>query len=313
MNHKIEKILAEVKKVIVGKDEVVEKILMAILAGGHILLEDVPGVGKTTLALAFARVMQMDQTRISFTVDTMPSDITGFHVYDKQSGSFRYHPGPVMSNLLLADEINRTSCRTQAALLEVMEEKKVTVDGETYVLPEPFCVLATQNPIGSAGTQLLPNSQLDRFMIKLHMGYPDFESHVNMLKERHTGNPLEEITPVITTGELLELQQECMESYISDSIYGYVTRLAEATRSHEEIELGLSPRGALALCRMAKGFAYVNSRSYVVPEDIKRVFVDVCGHRIKLDAKAKLSRITPEDCLKNILRDTPLPEIEEEP
>ncbi len=302
-------ILNEVKKVIEGKDEVVEKIFMAVLAQGHVLLEDVPGVGKTTMALAFAKVLGLECKRITFTVDTMPSDVTGFSVYEKESGALSYHPGPVMTNLLLGDEINRTSSRTQAALLEAMEEKQVTIDGMTYPLPEPFVVIATENPVGSAGTQYLPESQLDRFMIKEHMGYPDFESQIRILKERHSSNPLDKIACMTDAAGLTAMQKECEQVEVADAIYEYVTRLVEATRTMEEITLGISPRGALALCRMSKAHAYVSGRDYVIPKDVFEVFSDVCAHRIRLSAKAKMTEVTAESCLKEILAQTELPKI----
>ena len=205
MNEKIPEILRQIETVVVGKNEIVEKILMAILAGGHVLMEDVPGVGKTTTAMTFAKVLGLDTKRVQFTSDTVPSDIIGYSVYDKESGSFVYKPGAVMTNLLLADEINRTSSKTQSALLEAMEELHVTVDGKTYELPQPFVVLATQNPVGSAGTQMLPPSQMDRFMIKISMGYPDFESQISILRDRHTENPLNRVTPVVDREQLQAL------------------------------------------------------------------------------------------------------------
>lgn len=309
MNTKIDEIFHEIRKVIVGKDEVITKVLAAILSGGHVLLEDVPGVGKTTLALSFSRVLGLDYKRIQFTSDTMPSDVTGFSIYNKSNNIFQYQPGPVMTNLLLADEINRTSSKTQAALLEVMEEKKVTVDGTTYMLPEPFVVLATQNPVGSAGTQMLPSSQLDRFMIRLKMGYPDFKSQVNILKGRHTENPLDSVEMVINAEELFKLQNDVVSVHIADSIYEYVTRLAEATRVNELVELGISPRGALAVCRFAKAIAYINGRNYVIPEDVREAFINVCTHRLVMSKKARISEKSAEGILDDILNAVNLPEI----
>ena len=225
---------------IVGKNEVMERILMAILAGGHVLMEDVPGVGKTTTAMTFARVLGLQTRRVQFTSDTMPSDIIGFSVYDKDTGKLVYKPGAVMTNLLLADEINRTSSKTQSALLEAMEEGHVSIDGKTHPLPDPFIVLATQNPAGSAGTQMLPNSQLDRFLVKLTMGYPDFKSQVSILEERHTENPLDRVQPVVGAEELNALKQRAAAVEMKTSVYEYVTRLAEATRVHPLVQLGLS-------------------------------------------------------------------------
>lgn len=303
-------ILKEIRKVIVGKDKAVLKVLTAILAGGHILLEDVPGVGKTTLALAFSKVLGLDYRRVQFTPDTMPSDITGFSLYDKSKNTFVYQLGPVMTNLLLADEINRTSSKTQAALLEAMEEKNVTIDGKTHSLPDPFIVIATQNPVGSAGTQMLPSSQLDRFMIRLTMGYPDFESQINILKERHLSDPLDSAEQIVNKQQLLSLQREALNTFISDPIYEYITRLAEATREHSMTELGLSPRGALSVCRFAKAYAYLNGREYVVPQDIMEIFSDAAAHRLVLSRKARISEKTSQSIIAEILDETSVPAVE---
>lgn len=307
MNKQAEAILTEIKKVIVGKDEVIAKVLMAMASGGHILLDDVPGVGKTTLALAFSKVLGLDYKRVQLTSDSMPSDIVGFSVYDKVSGKLEYKPGAVMTNLFLADEINRTSSRTQSALLEVMEEYHVTVDGVTHDVPEPFIVIATQNPVGSAGTQMLPDSQLDRFMIRTRMGYPDFESQVNILKDRHTANPLDSVVPIMDSEGFLAMKEKVTAVHIDDSIYAYVTTLAEATRSHEMVLQGLSPRGALAICRMVKAYAYVYGRDYVIPEDIAAVFPDVVGHRLILQPKARLTDTTAADINADILKTVAMP------
>ena len=307
MNEKIPEILRQIETVVVGKNEIVEKILMAILAGGHVLMEDVPGVGKTTTAMTFAKVLGLDTKRVQFTSDTVPSDIIGYSVYDKESGSFVYKPGAVMTNLLLADEINRTSSKTQSALLEAMEELHVTVDGKTYELPQPFVVLATQNPVGSAGTQMLPPSQMDRFMIKISMGYPDFESQVNILRDRQTANPLDTLHPVTNAAELTAMKRQTDEIFVADSIYEYITRLAQASRSHPAIQLGLSPRAALAVCRMAKARAFVMGRDYVVPEDVSYVFPEVGSHRLLLSSKARLAERSAADLLAEILEKTAAP------
>lgn len=309
MNPKMNEILQEIEKVIVGKNEIVEKVLMAVLAGGHVLMEDVPGVGKTTTAMTFAKVLGLDTRRVQFTSDTVPSDIIGYSVYDKESNDFVYKPGAVMTNLLLADEINRTSSKTQSALLEAMEELRVTVDGQTYDLPQPFIVLATQNPVGSAGTQMLPSAQLDRFMIKISMGYPDFASQVNILKDRHTENPLDRISAVVTKEELKELIQEAGAVEIQDSVYEYVTHLTVASREHELVQLGVSPRGALAVCRMAKTHAYLQGRDYVIPEDVAAVFSDVCSHRLVLSTKAKMMEERPENIIRSIVASVNMPVI----
>ena len=307
MNPKINEILQEIETVIVGKRENVEKILMAVLAGGHVLMEDVPGVGKTTTAMTFAKVLGLTTRRVQFTSDTVPSDIIGYSVYDKDSGCFVYKPGAVMTNLLLADEINRTSSKTQSALLECMEELHVTVDGETHELPKPFVVLATQNPVGSAGTTLLPSSQLDRFMVKLSMGYPDFANQVSILRDRHSANPLDKIKAIVSIDELRQLIAEAAQVEVVDSIYEYVTHLTQATRAHPMVALGISPRGALAVCRMAKARAFVLGRDYMIPEDVAAVFPDVCAHRLVLSTKARMLEERPENIIRSILDSVNMP------
>ncbi len=307
MNQKLKVILQEIEKVVVGKNENVEKIMMAVLAGGHVLMEDVPGTGKTTTAMTFAKVLGMDTRRVQFTSDTMPSDILGYSVYEKATGDFVFKPGAVMTNLLLADEINRTSSKTQSALLEAMEEMRITVDGKTYPLPRPFVVLATQNPVGSAGTQMLPSAQMDRFMIKISMGYPDFESQISILRDRHTENPLNRISPVVNLEQLQEMIREANEVEVQDSVYEYVTRLTQATREHPLIQLGVSPRGALAVCRMAKAYAYLHGRDFVIPEDVAAVFGDVCCHRLVLATKARMMEEKPENLIRSILESVKMP------
>lgn len=308
MNREAEKILSEVKKVIVGKDDVLEKILMAIISQGHVLLDDVPGTGKTTTALAFSRALGIQYTRIQFTPDVLPSDIVGFSVYDKSKGEFTYKPGAVLTNLLLADEINRTSSKTQSALLEVMEERQATVDGKTYRLPEPFVVIATQNPVGSAGTQLLPQAQLDRFLIKLQMGYPDFRSQVDILRDRQESDPMELVCQVSSSETMLKMQAAAKRVQMSDELLEYVTRLAEESRKHPLVNLGISPRGALAVCRMAKSKALIADRNYVIPADVQSVFSDVCAHRILLSAKAKINDTKAENVLDEILKEVKRPD-----
>ena len=270
-------------------------------------MEDVPGVGKTTTALTFAKVLGLDTRRVQFTSDTVPSDVIGYSVYDKKEDSFAYKPGAIMTNLLLADEINRTSSKTQSALLEAMEEHRVTVDGRTYELPTPFVVLATQNPTGSAGTTLLPSSQLDRFLIRLSMGYPDHRSQINILRDRHSENPLDRVMPVVTKDELLSLVQETRNVEANDRIFDYITTLAEATRTQPMVELGVSPRGALALCRMAKAHAFLAGRDFVVPEDVASVFPDVCAHRLILSAKARMMEEKAKNILAEILKSVDMP------
>lgn len=301
MNPIVDRILHEVKKVIVGKDEVLEKILMAFISQGHVLLDDVPGTGKTTAALAFSRALGLQYSRIQFTPDVLPSDIVGFSVYDKSAGRFVYHPGAVMTNLLLADEINRTSSKTQSALLEVMEERQATVDGKTYKLPEPFIVIATQNPVGAAGTQLLPHAQLDRFTVRLEMGYPSHRSQVEILRDRQISDPLSEVRKVASTEDISDMQSKARLIQMADSLLDYVADLAEESRRHPLVTLGISPRGALAVCHMAKAKALIEGRNYVVPSDVQSVFVDVCAHRIILSAKAKINDTCAADVLNEIL------------
>mgnify|MGYP002570323482 CR=1 FL=1 len=311
MASKCNEILRQVQTVIIGKDEILAKVLMAILSGGHILLEDVPGVGKTTLALAFAKTLGIHSKRMQFTSDSMPSDVIGFSVYDKAGGALAYKPGAAMTNLLLADEINRTSSKTQSALLEVMEEGHITLDGVTRPVPQPFIVIATQNPVGSAGTQVLPPAQLDRFMIRLTMGYPDFESQISILRDRHTENPLNRVTPVVDREQLQALIQEAAKAEIQDAVYEYVTRLTQASREHPMVQLGVSPRGALAVCRMAKAYAYLNGRDFVIPEDVAAVFPDVCCHRLVLTTKARMMEERPETVIAAILDSVKMPVIKQ--
>lgn len=302
-----EHIIEEVKKAFMGKDEIIRKVLMTIYAGGHILLEDCPGVGKTTLALAFSRVLGLSYKRVQFTTDTLPSDITGFSTYNRQKECFEYHEGAAACNLLLADEINRTSPKTQSALLEAMEEHSVTVDGVTYALPNPFICIATQNPAGTAGTQELPESQMDRFMVRLSIGYPSAENQVNILKARRYANPLNEIQMAATAENILDVRNYLSALQISDEILYYLIRLCEATREHPLVELGVSPRGVLALTQMAKANAVLNERGYVVPEDVQAVFADVCAHRLILKPQARVEGVTENDILTRILSEQKAP------
>ena len=299
---RVQQVLQEVRLVVKGKDDCVEKAFSAILAGGHILIEDVPGVGKTTLAVAFSRAMALDNHRVQFTPDVQPSDILGFSMYHKETEDFSYHPGPVMCNLFLADEINRTSPKTQSALLEVMEEGFVTVDGISHPVPKPFIVIATQNPKGSAGTQLLPDSQLDRFMISMRMGYPDMEDEIEIAKGRSRRIYPQEIRRIVTAAELQVLQDLVERVFIHDNIYKYIVRLADATRNNGYVELGMSPRGTIACSRMARARAFIQGRGYVIPEDVAAVFPDVAGHRILLNTKARVAHIAVTAVLEQILQ-----------
>ena len=299
----LDAIMQEMRKVIAGKDDVIRKILAAILADGHILLDDVPGVGKTTLAVALGRVLGLTFRRIQFTPDVLPSDIVGFTLYDRASGSFVYRPGIVShANLLLGDEINRTSSKTQSALLEAMEERQVTVDGETYPLEQPFLVIATQNNIGSAGTQLLPYAQMDRFLVRLSMGYPDHDAQMNLLRQRQNADPLAQLSSVAAKADVLRMQAEVQSVTAKDAILDYIARLTAASREHPLVEVGISPRGALFLDRMAKAHAYLMGRDYVVCEDVQEVFLDVCAHRLLLKRQARLENITPRDVLTELLQ-----------
>lgn len=300
-------VIEQVKKAVTGKDACVTKAFAAILAGGHILLEDVPGVGKTTLAIAFSRAMALQNHRVQFTPDVMPSDLLGFHMYQKESGTFVYHPGSIMCNLFLADEINRTSPKTQSALLEVMEEGFVSVDGETRKVPDPFIVIATQNPKGSAGTQLLPESQLDRFLICMSMGYPDLHSEIAIAKGKAMGQSAKDLDAVITESELVAIREAVTNVYVHNNVYAYIVKLAEATRENAYIELGVSPRGTIACTKMAKAWAFLQGRNYVTPEDVEKVFIDVAKHRIVLNTKARVTHITEEIVLRELLTNVKQP------
>lgn len=295
-----EKVLLEVQKAVVGKEEVLEIILMAILAKGHILVEDMPGMGKTTMAIAFSRALGIQEKRVQFTPDVLPSDLTGFTLYDKELKQFVYQPGAVMCNLLLADEINRTSSKTQSALLEVMQERQVTVDGVTRKTGEPFIVIATENPLGSAGTQLLPESQLDRFMVCVRMGYPSAEEEIAILQRNQGDRITNLVENVVDAKAILSMQKLVERIYVHDSIYEYVVRLVRKTRKQEMIEVGVSPRGTVALLAMSKANAFIKGRDYVIPEDVSEVFLPVSIHRIQLSARAKVERVRPEDVLRDI-------------
>ncbi len=302
-------IINEVSKVIIGKNHIICKVLTAILAKGHILIEDIPGVGKTTLALAFSRAMDLEHNRLQFTPDVLPTDVVGYHLLNNDGDGYQFKPGPVMCNLFLADEINRTSPKSQSALLEVMEEGTVTVDSITKEVPKPFTVIATQNPIGSIGTQMLPESQLDRFMIKLTMGYPDIRSEVNMLKGRQDTNPLSSVKTVVSQKDILNMQAVADRVFIHDSIYDYIVNIVLQTRKHPLIELGLSPRGTIALTNMAKANAFIYNRDYMIPDDIKMVFRDVASHRMILKPKARLNDLTMDQMVEVILQQVHAPRV----
>ena len=309
MNKDLERIIAEVEKAISGKRAVIEKLMMAILSDGHILLDDVPGVGKTTLALALSRTLGLNYHRIQFTPDVLPSDIIGFSVYNKDTGAFEYKPGVVNdANLLLGDEINRTSSKTQSALLEAMEERQVTVDGTTYPLQKPFIVIATQNNVGTAGTQTLPYAQMDRFLVRLSIGYPDYDAQMELLKARQDADPLEDVRQSATREDVQRFQREVRAVKSKDSILSYLTRLALASREHPMTEIGISPRGVLFIDRMAKACAYLQGRDFVIPEDVQAVFADVCSHRVILTQKARLTGVTAEHVLAELLKTVEVPD-----
>jgi len=307
--NQINSIISEVKKAVVGKDAVIIKVLLAILCKGHILIEDIPGVGKTTLALAFSKALSLNHNRMQFTPDVLPSDVTGFSIYNKTKNNFEFRPGVAFCNLFLADEINRTSSKTQSALLELMEEKRITVDGVTYKLPEPYTVIATQNPIGSAGTHNLPDSQLDRFIIKISMLYPDTSGEIAILKSKYNSNPLDSVHAAADAESIIRLQEAVASVYIDDRIYEYIVSLASATRNHPLIKLGISPRGTLALMQISKGIAVAMGRDYVIPDDVVFICRDVFEHRLILNSKARLSDKTASDIIADIIKNTPSPKI----
>ena len=300
MRLEMEEVVTEIEKVIAGKRDVITKILTALLADGHVLLDDVPGVGKTTLAVAISRAVGLAYKRVQFTPDVLPSDLVGFSMYDKQSGGFAYHPGALNdANLLLGDEINRASSKTQSALLEAMEERQVTVDGVTHPLQKPFLVIATQNSVGAAGTQFLPYAQVDRFLVRLSLGYPDYAAQMEMLKNRQGVNPLDQVRRVMSRETLLAMQEEVRRTVSKEAILDYITRLTMASREHAAVEVGISPRGALFLDRMAKAHAWMDGRDYVTGNDVQAVFRDVCAHRVLLKKSAEK---TVNDVLNDLLK-----------
>lgn len=305
----VQQILDQVRRAVVGKDTTLLWVLAAILARGHILLEDIPGVGKTTMALAFSKALDLQYSRVQFTPDVLPSDITGYSVPDGQAGGLRYQPGAVITNLFLADELNRATSRTQSALLEAMEEGQVTVDGVSHVLPQPFIVIATQNPVGAAGTQLLPDSQMDRFIIRLSLGYPDPKDEVTMVMNRQEGNPLQSLRGILSRDQLCALQDTVEKTFISDSVVGYIVRLVGATRTDSEIQRGGSPRATLAVASMAKAIAQLRGRDYVVPSDVREVFTQCVAHRLILTPRAQTQGVTGEQVLQRILETVPAPRL----
>ena len=306
MNNSLISVKNEISKVLRGKDDVIDMVLCTILAGGHILLEDIPGVGKTTLAVALSRSLGIGYKRMQFTPDVLPSDILGFSMYDREKNDFTFKPGAVFTNLFLADEINRTSPKTQAALLEVMEERRVTVEGTTYRLKPPFFVIATQNPIGASGTQKLPDSQLDRFFVRLTLGYPDHEAAAEILKG-HSFESIDSVNRIMNGEELISLQKLAADIYASDEICDYVVTLSEATRNTDLLLQGISPRGSIAILKLAKAYACYEGRDFVIPEDIHKVMYPVCNHRVILSTRAKAQNMTVEDIINSTLKQVRIP------
>ena len=304
-------VIDEVKKAVKGKDECIIKAFAAILAGGHILIEDVPGVGKTTLAVAFSKAMALENNRVQFTPDVLPADILGFSMYQKETGQFVYYQGTIMCNLFLADEINRTSPKTQSALLEVMEERKVSVEGITREVPNPFIVIATQNPYGNAGTQSLPEAQMDRFMITMSIGYPDFDSEMDMAMSIGKKGRAESVVPVITAEDIGHMQDEIYEVYMNKSIYKYIVDLVTATRNSPYIERGASPRATIALVKMSKAWAWLNGRDYVIPSDVSTQFEYVISHRVGMGMSARMEKLTKQDVIKGIMKSVKRPTVGE--
>lgn len=303
----IEKIIYNVEKVILGKRSIIEKAVAAFLCGGHILLEDVPGVGKTMLVRSLAATVGITFKRIQCTPDLLPSDVSGVSIYNQKTGEFEFHPGPIMSNIVLADEMNRTSPKTQAALLEAMEEKRVTIDGTGHALPEPFFLLATQNPIEFEGTFTLPEAQLDRFLMKIELGYPDPVHEVEMLERLQEKHPIDNLRPVLLKEELLQLQKLVRTVHVDESLKQYIVSLTAATRTHADIYLGASPRASFALMRVAQAKAFMQGRGYVIPDDIKEMVLSTLLHRLLLKSDARFSGKNAQSILSHIVEKIPVP------
>lgn len=304
---KISMVLDEVGKVVVGKRNEIVMLMTAMLSGSHVLIEDVPGTGKTSLAATLAKTTGLFFKRAQFTPDVMASDITGFNIYNRQKEDFEFREGLVMCNLLLADEINRASPKTQSALLEAMEENRVTVDGVTYTVPNPFMVIATQNPTGYVGTYPLPEAQLDRFALKISMGYPSAAEEINIVRARRGDNPIDHVTNVLTVDELRDIRKLVEEIHIDESLYRYIVSLVTATRNNPNLALGASPRASVALMHLSQAYAFIRGRNYVLPDDIAAIYRPAIGHRLILKQEAKLNNITQENVLSDILRTTEVP------
>jgi len=300
-------VMEEMEKVIVGKRDVIQLLMICLTAGGHILIEDMPGVGKTTLALALSKAANLEYKRIQFTPDTMPSDITGFNIYNRQTNEFEYRQGAAICNLLLADEINRTVAKTQSSLLEAMEEGKVTIDGVTHIIPTPFIVIATQNPYGFIGTHALPEAQLDRFLMKISLGYPTIDEEIEIISARQLKNPLELVKNVITKDDILNIQSVCRQVYLDESIKRYIVNIVSSTRNSDKIKFGASPRASIALMKSSQACAVINNRNYVIPEDVAKVAVYVLSHRITANSDIRADDISNEVLIQNIVKSTHIP------
>ena len=307
-NDELKKVVDNVSKVIVGKEDVIRLVLVALLAGGHCLIEDVPGVGKTMLVRAVARSLGCDFRRIQFTPDLLPSDVSGVSIYNQKTQEFEFRPGPIFGQVVLADEINRTSPKTQSALLEALEEHSVSADGITYPLPKPFFVLATENPIEFEGTFPLPEAQLDRFLLKFSMGYPSLEDEVAILsRQQRTTHPIEDLTAVAGPKDILQWRNQVTEVRVEPTVRHYLVRIVQATRNHPSVYLGASPRASLALFKAAQAMAFVNGRDYVIPDDIRYLASYVLSHRILLSADARLSGIDVDKLVEEVLHHIPVP------
>ncbi|MBD8034751.1 MULTISPECIES: AAA family ATPase [Solibacillus] len=301
MNEQIEKIIRNIEKVMIGKREIAELSIVSLLAGGHVLLEDVPGVGKTMMVRALSKSLGTSFKRIQFTPDLLPSDVIGVSIYNPKTLQFEFRPGPIVGNIVLADEINRTSPKTQAALLESMEEASITVDGDTIQLPKPFFVMATQNPIEYEGTYPLPEAQLDRFLLKIKMGYPTKEEEIEVLRRAERTVPIDDISAVLTIEQLMELKRQVKEVHVENNIKEYIVSLAQNTRHHHNVYLGVSPRASIALMRAAQSYAFMKGRDYVIPDDVQYLVKYVFSHRIILKPETRYEGITEEQVIKSVL------------
>lgn len=307
--NKFQQITNEIKKVVNGKDRAIVIVLLALLADGNILIEDIPGVGKTTMAVAFSKALDLDYKRVQFTPDTLPSDITGFAVYNRDTGKYSFNKGAVFCNLFLADELNRTSSRTQSALLEAMEEQQVTIEGHSFPIEKPFSVIATQNPTGASGTQLLPDSQIDRFTVRISMGYPDAEAECKMLLSRSNCNPLDSVQRIVSRNELIEMQNKVKQVFVSDDMARYIVSIVSATRTHRLIARGASPRATLSLTDMTKAVAFAENRDYVIPRDVRNILIPTLAHRIITNTQAAAEKRSANDILNEIFSKVPKPRV----